>query len=352
MTIARSEQVDIETTPYYHCVARCVRRAFLCGDDRLSGRNFDHRKAWILERMRLLSSVFAIDVCAYAVMSNHLHLVLRVLAEMAQAWTDAQVIARVRLLCPSCVEGIDSWPHNERQQLVATWRERLSSISWFMGRLSEHIARRANKEDECKGRFWEGRFRSQALLDEAALVTCMSYVDLNPVRAGLAQGLEDSSWTSIKQRLEEAARQMSKTKSNKAKGRRKSKASRGREPLEHPSLAPLYDDGQEKDHPALPFNLQDYVELLEWTALAAHEAMAGRPTSLPPSHLLARYGLRPQSWLESVQGVSSFGLFIGHPNKLEQVAARVGRRWLKGKRRSAPAYGGHGAGRPKSNAAA
>ncbi len=156
MTTARSEQVDLDATPYYHCIARCVRRAFLCGDDKLSGRNFDHRKLWIIERLKLLSSIFAIDVCAYAVMSNHLHLVLRVLADVAAQWSDNEVIRRVRLLCPGCVQGIETWSDDQRQQLLTTWRERLSSISWFMGRLNEYIARQANREDDCKGRFWEG----------------------------------------------------------------------------------------------------------------------------------------------------------------------------------------------------
>ncbi|MGH3630586.1 MAG: hypothetical protein ACRDRL_24485 [Sciscionella sp.] len=94
MTQARKDLVSTELTPYYHCVCRCVRRAFLCGEDRLTGKNFDHRKQWIVDRLKALSDVFAIDVCAYAVMSNHYHLVLHVDLEKANRWSEKDVITR------------------------------------------------------------------------------------------------------------------------------------------------------------------------------------------------------------------------------------------------------------------
>ena len=92
MPQARYRLVDIQTTPYYHCISRCVRRAFLCGHDRFTGKNFDHRKQWILDRIKQLSSVLAIDVCAYAIMSNHFHLVLHVDVRQAEAWYIDEVI--------------------------------------------------------------------------------------------------------------------------------------------------------------------------------------------------------------------------------------------------------------------
>lgn len=100
MATARSEQVDLSVTPYYHCMTRCVRRAFLCGEDHYSGKNFDHRKEWVRDRLRFLTSLFAIDVCAYAVMSNHLHVLLHVDAERAAAWSDAEMMRRYTTLYP------------------------------------------------------------------------------------------------------------------------------------------------------------------------------------------------------------------------------------------------------------
>ena len=209
MPQARYRLVDNQTTPYYHCISRCVSRAFLCGRDRFSGKNFDHRKQWILDRIKHLSSVFAIDVCAYAIMSNHFHLVLHIDVDQAGAWTFDEVIDHWLALYkgPEVAhkykvgEPIRALDQEALSDLVVLWRARLSDLSWYMHCLNETIARMANEEDKCTGRFWEGRFRSQALLDAAALVSCMAYVDLNPIRAGMSESLAESEFTSIQERL-------------------------------------------------------------------------------------------------------------------------------------------------------
>ena len=92
MTISRKQQIDLSVTPYYHCVNRCVRRAFLCGEDKFSGKNYEHRREWIADKIKVLAEVFAIDVAAYAVMSNHYHLVLRIDQEKAKGWNSIEVI--------------------------------------------------------------------------------------------------------------------------------------------------------------------------------------------------------------------------------------------------------------------
>ena len=78
MAVPRHQLVDPTTPGYYHCITRCVRRAFLCGADPLSGRSFDHRKTWIESRLIELAEIFAVGLYACAVMSNHVHAVAHV----------------------------------------------------------------------------------------------------------------------------------------------------------------------------------------------------------------------------------------------------------------------------------
>ena len=209
MSKPRSTLINLENTEYYHCITRCVRRAFLCGEDLHTKQNYDHRRQWIVDRMKLLAQNFTIGICAYAVLSNHWHLVLKVDQSQAFNLTEDEVIARWTAIYPSglivvkrYLEGKASADEVEDvKSKIAIWRERLTNISWFMSALNHNIACRANKEDDCTGRFWESRFTSQALLDDTAILSCMAYVDLNPIRAGIAQELIDSDFTSIQERI-------------------------------------------------------------------------------------------------------------------------------------------------------
>ncbi|MES1191715.1 MAG: alpha-amylase family glycosyl hydrolase [Steroidobacter sp.] len=189
----------------------------MCGKDKQSGTNYDHRKQWLVSRLRFLSYVYAIDICANAVMSNHYHVVLHVDKERALGWSAKEVAERWQQI----YNGhplVDQWlAHPETMsgaqqaavdELIEEWRKRLYGIDWFMRGVNETIARMANDEENLKGRFWEGRYKSQALLDEAALLTCMAYVDLNPVRAGITNDLVTSDFTSIQQRLFDHAKRL------------------------------------------------------------------------------------------------------------------------------------------------
>lgn len=319
MATPRAVQVSVEATPYYHCISRCVRRAHLCGADRVTRRRFDHRKAWLVERMRDLGAVFAIDICAYAVMSNHYHLVVRIARERAEAWSDEEVVARYRCCFPGCVRAWEGMPAAEQKRRVDSWRQRLWNLSWFMRSLNEAIARRANREDDCTGRFWEGRFRSQALLDPGALLTCMSYVDLNPIRAGISRSLEQSDLTSIQQRLFAAA------SAHEVESSKPSLVPFAPEPEAAPTVGAF-----------LPMTLSSYAELLR--SLAAHvDDRSSAPVPAAARGALRDLGLDPDAFAANVRNFRrSFFLMVGTTHEIDVECRRRGlrrRRGLPGARR-------------------
>ena len=329
MTRPRRELVSLETTPFYHCVSRCVRRAFLCGQDSLSGQNFEHRRQWILDRIILLSEIFAIDVAAYAIMSNHYYLVVRIDQDRALNWDRAEVIERwYRLFSRHTLvdrflagESLSSAERDAVDALVDTWRERLYDLGWFMRCLNEHIARLANAEDGCTGRFWEGRFKSQALLDEAAVLACMAYVDLNPIRAGMAETPETSEYTSLYERI-----QSPDTVS------RNSEESNNADIRHSPSHLLPFSGNEQPDAPdsALPFDFLDYLSLVDWTGRAVREDKRGAiPEDLAP--ILLRLGVEPENWLDSVcQFESRYRRVMGPVKTLRELAEATGIRWFHG----------------------
>ena len=208
----RYAQISLEATPYYHCVSRCVRRAFLCGSDQASGNSYEHRRHWIEDKLLELADIFALNIAAYAIMSNHYHVVFYVDRGKAENWSQAEIIHQWHQLFSGTLfsqrflrgEELSKAEQRLLNENTEEWRKRLINISWFMRVLNESIARKANFEDSCTGRFWEGRFKSQALLDESALAACMAYIDLNPIRAGMANTPEESDHTSIQKRLNKA----------------------------------------------------------------------------------------------------------------------------------------------------
>jgi len=183
--VNRAEICAADEVQVFHLVNRCVRRTHLCGVDRRSRKDYSHRKQWIRNRLEELAGIFGIDVLGFAVMSNHLHVVVRTRPDIVRQWSDTEVAQRWWRLFPQRreVDGRPSEPtefelnaiRNDAQKLK-TVRPRLADISWLMRCVAEPIARRANREDEVTGRFWEGRFKAQPLLDDTALAACMAYV--------------------------------------------------------------------------------------------------------------------------------------------------------------------------------
>ncbi|MCL1127937.1 transposase [Shewanella surugensis] len=303
MPTARKAIVSLEDTSFYHCVSRCVRRAYLCGVDDYTGQSYEHRRGWVEERILELGQVFAIDICAYAVMSNHLHLVLKVDIYEANAWTELEVINRWHQLfkgydiTQKFVQGLVLETHETIVLLktVAEFRSRLSDISWFMRALNEPIARKANKEDKCSGRFWEGRFKSQALLDEAAILACMAYVDLNPIRAKIAKTPEHSDFTSIKRRIKAALK--------------------GEQPTE---LLDFVGNETREKAKGLLFHLKNYLQLVDETGRIIRDDKRGAisESAMP---ILNRLNIPQENWLQLTTEFSR--LFKGPVGRLQELNA-------------------------------
>lgn len=310
MTTARKQQICLEATRYYHCVSRCVRRTFLCGYDESSNKSYEHRRSWIEERIKQLSAIYCIDICAYVVMSNHYHLVVHINMEDAQSLSCADVIERWTSLHATPVliqrflkqELKTEAEFKAVHEIVEQWRGRLYSLSWFMRELNFDIAMKANQEDDCKGHFWESRYKSQALLDEKALIAAMAYVDLNPIRSGVAQTPETSEHTSVKARLDALKSQQ----------------------LTSPYLHPFIGGQSNEKLSGIPFRLMDYIELVDWTGREFREGKSNISEKLPP--LLERLSLTQQDWLKVCSRLETKrSLLVGSKESLRLVMSQLKR---------------------------
>ena len=304
MPTARKYLVCPDDTPYYHVTSRCVRRAYLCGKDRHTGKSYEHRRQWIEDRARILASLFSIELCAYAVMSNHYHLVVRLNPQESRTWTDDDVLSRWTSLFrgPLLVqryragEQLSDVELNTVRSSIAVFRRRMSSLSWFMKCLNEPIARLANTEDRCTGHFWEARFHSQALRTERALIAAMAYVDLNPVRAGFARTPEQSTYTSIRIRTVKEKRKQRLALAVEAAiehGELRSFA----HPIRPLMAFSAIGEGK-RSRTTLPMQKAEYLKLVDITGRITVRGKRGRidPTLAP---ILDRLGLSLEQWVSA-----------------------------------------------------
>jgi REP element-mobilizing transposase RayT len=304
MTTARAAQIDYSATPYYHLISRCVRRSYLCGIDNETGKDYSHRKQWLIDRMKQLANIFSVHICAYAVMSNHYHLVLFVNINMAQNWSPDEILSRwTALFGPSTAKHIATLPPELVQDKLEELRNRLSSISWYMRCLNEVIAKRSNLEDEVEGRFWQGRFKSQALLDEGALLSAMAYVDLNPIRAKQADTPENSEFTSIYERIQSAQIDLTHLDS-----------------VKQPENLMPFTSSTPHTLPSIDFTFKDYLELVDSTGRIFREDKPGRILDhIEP--ILTRLNLTPKGWLNIVKNLEThFCYVLGHNLKFANFA--------------------------------
>jgi REP element-mobilizing transposase RayT len=357
MALPRSQYVLEGQEGVYHCFSRCVRRAFLCGFDTLTLRDFSHRKAWLVDRLRYLAAIFAIEVCAYAIMETHYHTILRTRPDIVATWSASEVATRWLTLFPHHRDshGLPLPPTDEEiaalanlPERIAQLRQRLCSLSWFMGRLNEFIARAANKEDRVKGRFWESRFKCQALLDDTAIAACMVYVDLNPIRAGVAATPEESNFTSIQQRIrwwrkettDPAPAEANLQHSTPADTHMSVPDSSTQIPdpipdhlplLPHPSngwLCPIQSVPGRRG--ILDLSAAEYFHLVDMSGRITRADKRGTiDADLAP--ILLRIGANPNAWIDTVSRFgSNFRLAAGLAASLRHFADRLGRRWLQG----------------------
>lgn len=315
----RHQLVNLEATPFYHVHSRCVRQQFLCGFDRQTGRDFSHRRDWIKRRIRTVASAFAIHVYAYAVMSNHFHLVVAVDQSALEEWSDLEVARRWRILFkgPELLQRftrgkpLSASEVFRVRQMIARLRSQLADLSWFMRAINEPIARMANTEDNVSGHFWEGRFKSQALLTAGALLSAMAYVDLNPIRAGLCRTPERSNFTSIQQRIKQLP-------------------NRGSEQDCKEPLLPVFGPPTDSVPRAPRFGLSDYLALVDWSGRAVCGDKPGTiPSGLPS--LFDRININPTGFVAFIRHEErGFYNAIGPSTALRNAAQVVGQRFFHG----------------------
>lgn len=331
--MARCEVVDPAEVAICHVYSRVTRRCFLLGDDPVSGKNFDHRKAWIEDYLRQFAACFGIDLIGFAILSNHFHLILRTRPDVVATWSDEEVARRWLMLCPHRrnADGTPAKPSEPEINSIAGCpvrraeiRSRLSNVSWWMRLLCQRVATRANREDNETGRFFQDRYKLTRLIDEASLLACAAYVDLNVIRAAIAETLESSEHTSIQRRTQSAVQ--AEAAESVADAEIESSPPDA-------MLAPVTLD--ERDGPIgpceskrpdrcsdkgfLPMSREDYFELLDWTA---RQSVAGKRGKTPASvvGVLQRLGLAQDDWCELTSDFSKlFGNVAGRCERVDEL---------------------------------
>ncbi len=323
MTRPRRQQISLDATPFYHVVSRCVRRAYLCGSDSSTGRSYEHRRQQIQDDLLRLPSIFFIDVVAFSIMPNHYHLLLHIDRERCLAETPLSIAKRWHQLFKGTelsrkfIQKDPLEPHEKLalDTMIDTWRSRLHNISWIMKVLNEGISRRANAEDDCTGHFWESRFKSQALLDDKAVLSCMAYIDLNPVRAAMANTPEQSEYTSIKTRIDYWK---SKT------GESPPESVDTGDNLQPSNLFPFAGNHREQIPEGIAFDLLEYIQLVDWTGRQIRDDKRGAiDADAPP--IIDRLDIAPEHWVHLCTHFESrFKGLVGSVHSLKALCSKFG----------------------------
>ncbi len=336
---ARREIVRQGQPGIFHVCSQCVRQAFLLGIDRTTGRDYTHRRQWFLDRLQLLTANFMVDVGFAAILSNHFHLVLRTNPRLVNRMGTWEVARRWLRVYPGkrVLEGPWIEPSEEQvkalaqdKEKIAKIRKRLSNVSWFMSALCEFIARKANREDDCKGRFFAGRFACREITSDGGLLICGMYVDLNQIRAGEAATPESSIYCSIAWRIAAGA------KTGRKKQRESHSADEWLAPLtlepEHLGEVPCESGRRASDKGLLSMSFKEYLKLLDWVGRQVSTDKKGAiPSGLAP--ILQRLGIQSAELVETVENLTRrFRRMIGPAEQMSARAAEAGRKWFQGQR--------------------
>ena len=332
MTVARSQLVDVSVTRWYHVISKTVRGALLLGEGQ------EDRKQWIEDRLHELTEVFAIDVAGYAVLDNHLHVLVYLSPERAEVWSDEDVVRRWGRLFPPRGKNrqplpvSDAWVTQKLAdaKFLQQARKRLGDLGWFMKCLKEPLARRANKEDGCQGAFWQSRYKSIAVLDEEALLATCAYIDLNPVAAGVAATPEDSPYTSVRRRVEHCQQQGRLDDLQAAREGSVAAAKQARGLDTGDWLCPINDErgrGGERVGLLEGLSLGTYLQIVDWTSRLLREGKAR--VSDEVASILDRLGTTSDAWSSTMGRLFSRSKILGvafsfHRERLKEAAAQRG----------------------------
>ena len=350
--LARAEVFAADEVAIVHVMNRTVRRCFLLGEDVFTGKNYDHRKQWIDDQLIHQAKHFGIDLLCQAIMSNHIHLVLRSRPDVVAEWDDTEIAKRWLMLCPVSKdnEGRPLEPsefelnqiRNNKERL-AVIRSRLSDISWWMRLLSQNVAQRANREDEEVGKFWQARYRAVRLLDETAVLAGAAYVDLNPIRAAMAETIEGSDFTSAQKRAGDLRSKCSvggvQFSGNGGQvadtvagvpaiedDGKKSRSGRHLAPVElSGKTGPCGNKRKQRcsNKGFLLMSTADYLQLLDWTARQQCSGKRGAtPQQFAP--LFERLGITSEMWCRLVKDFGRlFSVVAGQPQRIDEHRSKT-----------------------------